>query len=117
MPRDDMLATYKELTAGMHKTALATQGLAVTQEAHEKRIGALEDIVKDDNNSLQTRTARSEDRLERIEAALEHHIRTASEASLARVQGRATIIAAWIGGGAAILGAIVALILALAKGG
>lgn len=114
-PRDDMMDTYRELTAGLHKLGLAVQGLAVTQESHERRLTSLDGVVKDDNNSLQTRCARVEDRLTRIEEALEKASQTASSVGQARIQGRATIIAAWIGASVGIVGTIVALVLALAK--
>lgn len=112
---DKLIKVQRELTAGLHKTGLAVHGITVTQESHERRLTALESTVISSNNSLQTRVARSEDRLKRLEETTRSTSHSLVKRETARIQGRATVIAAWVGGVTGVIAAIVALIVALSK--
>jgi vacuolar-type H+-ATPase subunit I/STV1 len=110
---DKLMDTYRELTAGLHKTGLAVHGISVTQEANGRRIDTLESIVTTSDNSLQTRVAKLEDRIVALEEEKKQQKSDKSALLGARMQSKATVIAAWIGASAGIIGAIVALIIAL----
>jgi len=114
MPKTDdkILDAYRELTAGLHKTGLTVHGVTVVQESHARRINALESTVTASDNSLQTRVARLEDRIARLEDEIAKKDSTNTAIKGAQIQSRATIMAAWVGALAGIVGAIIALVVA-----
>jgi hypothetical protein len=109
---DKIMDTYRELTTGLHKTGLAVHGIAVTQENHEKRIEALDQIVTTTDNSLQTRTTLLEDRIKRLENRTRNTDESRLAHATARIQSRSTMVAAWMGLAAGIVAAIITLIIA-----
>jgi len=110
----------KELSAGFHKSALAIRELSVKHEAcsqtTDSRLSALESTVSTGSMALLSRMAVLEVRLAEAERKLTEHEQKQSALTTARLGSRATITAAWIGGGIAFLAAILSLILQLLKG-
>lgn len=114
MPKSDeqLMATYRELTAGLHKTGLAVHGIAITQENHAERLSGLETTVQNGDNSLQTRIKVLENEVDELKKARAKQQEKGTALAQAQIQGKATVAAAWIGLFGGLIAAIVALIAA-----
>jgi hypothetical protein len=110
----------RSLSRGFHKSALAIREVSTKQETFQKateaRTSALEQAVFTGSSSMQSRQAVLEARLGALETQQKAHEESQSAVVSARVSGRATVAAAWIGGVVTFLIAIIGLVMAIYKG-
>lgn len=110
MSDDKSLSTYKELTEGLHKTALAVQRVAVTQEAHAARLADVEGSLNKGPQSIQTEVQLLRARVDALEKSRETEAGRQHANTAAKIQSKGTVQAAVIAAVASILAAVIALI-------
>jgi len=104
--------TISELAEAYHKLGLAVRELSVKQDTQGQQLDGLEQMLFRGSVSLQSRVAILETRLAEQTRLCQETRGNRTAHSSARIGGRATVTAAWIGGIITFLVAILSLIVA-----